>query len=225
MTLIRIKKRNIKNIKFYFIYIVSLNIYKMIYDVKQIIKCQKIIRGYLIRNHILIPSSYYQTKKWRKNRKWYKQGKQNECEIYQKNLIEKIIKMKCNKTNDRINMETNEMKENKKPLIKKDGFEWSENFDGMIIKNNITYYFNLKFVCDKGGAQTRTLREVYQFVKCQTKIKDKKIFFINILDGDVCYQNMDKFRYLINKTKCCNIFIDDLKNFQKFWNKLKCSKI
>lgn len=45
---------------------------------------QKHIRGFLIRNKVLIPSSYYQTKQWRKNQLWYKTGKSNECEIYQK---------------------------------------------------------------------------------------------------------------------------------------------
>ncbi len=36
-----------------------------------------------------------------------------------------------------------------------------KNFDGKIIKNNNIYYFNLKFICDTGGSQTRTLREIY----------------------------------------------------------------
>lgn len=47
------------------------------------------------------------------------------------------------------------------------GYEWTENFDGLIMKNFSKYYFNLKFVCDVGGAQTRTLREVYHFIKHQ----------------------------------------------------------
>ena len=73
---------------------------------KSIILIQKIYRGYLIRKKILIPSSYYQTKNWRTNRKWYNNGKQNECEKYQIGLIEKIIKTKLLKTDDRINIET-----------------------------------------------------------------------------------------------------------------------
>ena len=31
--------------------------------------------------------------------------------------------------------------------------------NGVLIKNNNKYYFNLKFVCDNGGAQTRTLKK------------------------------------------------------------------
>ena len=44
---------------------------------KQIITIQKYVRKYLIQKHILIPSSFYQTKNWRKNRKWYNNGKSN----------------------------------------------------------------------------------------------------------------------------------------------------
>lgn len=78
-------------------------------NIKQILIIQKYIRGYLTRKYILIPSSFYQTKDWRKNRNWYKNGKSNECEKYQINLIEKIIAIKLMKTDDRINMETNKI--------------------------------------------------------------------------------------------------------------------
>ena len=36
-------------------------------------------------------SSEFQTKDWRKSQKWYIDGRRNECEIYQKKEIEKII--------------------------------------------------------------------------------------------------------------------------------------
>lgn len=191
--------------------------------IKQIIIIQKYIRGYLTRKHFLIPSAYYQTKNWRKNRKWYKNGKSNECEKYQINLIEKIITHKLIKTDDRINMETNEIINKKNPIVNNDGYEWSENFDGKIIKNNNIYYFNLKFVCDSGGAQTRTLREVYHFIKYQMeyliKFNMSNIYFINILDGDTCYNSMNKYNFLINKEKYKNIikyiFIGSLYDFQK----------
>lgn len=58
---------------------------------KYITIIQKYIRGYLIRKYTLIPQSYYQTKNWRKNRKWYINGKFNECENYQVELIEKTF--------------------------------------------------------------------------------------------------------------------------------------
>ena len=174
-------------------------------NIKQILIIQKYIRGYLTRKYILIPSSFYQTKDWRKNRNWYKNGKSNECEKYQINLIEKIIAIKLMKTDDRINMETNKIISKKNPMINNDGYEWSENFDGLLINNKNKYYFNLKFVCDSGGSQTRTLREVYHFIKYQMeyliKFNMNNIYFINILDGDTSYNNMDKFKFLINKEK------------------------
>jgi len=192
-----------------------------------IIIIQKYIRGYITRKNILIPSSYYQTKIWRKNRKWYKNGKSNECEKYQINLIEKIITIKLNKTDDRINIETNEIINKKYPMINDDGYEWSENFDGKIIKNNNNIcYYNLKFVCDCGGTQTRTLKLVYDFIKYQmeylikfNKVVLNNIYFINILDGDTSYNNMNKFKFLINKKKYKHIikyiFIGSLYDFQK----------
>ena len=57
--------------------------------IDKIIIIQKHIRGYIARKKVSI-SSYYQTKNWRKNRDWYKNGKSNECEKYQILLINKI---------------------------------------------------------------------------------------------------------------------------------------
>jgi len=190
---------------------------------KYVITIQKYIRRYLATKHILIPSSRYQTKNWRKNRRWFKNGKSNECEQYQISLLEKIINTNLIKTNDRINIEINEIINKKNPMISNDGYDYTENFDRVLIKNNNKYYFNLKFVCDNGGAQTRTLREVYHFCKYQMqyliKFKTNNVYFINILDGDACYINMDKFVYLLNKEKYKYIikymFIGSLHDFQK----------
>jgi hypothetical protein len=120
-------------------------------------------------------------------------------------------------------METNKIISNKNPMINNDGYEWSENFDGLILNNYNKYYFNLKFVCDSGGAQTRTLREVYHFIKYQMiyliKNSINNTYFINILDGDTCYNNMNKFNFLINKEKYKQVikyvFIGSLYDFQK----------
>jgi hypothetical protein len=184
-----------------------------------IIIIQKNIRGYLVRKKELIANSYYQTKQWRNNRKWYKNGKSNECEKYQINILEKIIKIEIKKTNCRINMIDNIMENIKHPMKNKNGYEYTENFDGYFINKNNNYYINLKFVCDEGGAQTRTLREVYHFIKNQIKIleKENNIYFINILDGDTSNKNMDKFNYLMENinTKIKNkLFIGDLYEFQ-----------
>jgi hypothetical protein len=196
-----------------------------------IIKIQSIYRNNITRKKSIISSSYYQTKNWRQNQIWYKNGKFNECEKYQINIIEQIIKTKLNKTNERINIETVNIVNIKNPNTNIDGYEYTENFDGKIINNNTTYYFNLKFVCNSGGSQTRTLREVYHFIKYQLEylIKSNKsnINFINILDGDTSYYNISKFNYLINKEKYSlvlqYIFVGSLFDFKN--NKILINKI
>lgn len=171
----------------------------------------------------IIISSCDQTKEWRKNQIWYQDGRRNECEIYQIKLIQKIIKNNLNKTNDRINMETKKIINIRKPYMKKYGYEYTENFDGKIIMNKNTFYFNLKFICGEGGAQTRTLKDVYNFIKYQLKYlvksNDNNKYFINILDGNESHSNIDKFNYLINKEKYSDkikyVFIGDMYNFKK----------
>ena len=127
------------------------------------------------------------------------------------------------KTYDRFYMRTYEIISIIHPMKKIDGYEYTENFDGLLIKNNNKYYFNLKFVCDKGGAQTRTLREVHHFIKYQLlyliKYNNSNIYFINILDGDESYRNIDKFNYLLNEEEYKEVkkyvFIGSLYDFQK----------
>jgi hypothetical protein len=190
---------------------------------ESVITIQKMVRGYITRKYILIPSSCYQTKKWRKNRGWYKTGKSNECEKYQINLIEKIIHTKLLKTNDRIHIETNTIISKTNPMKYDDGYEWTENFDGKICYKHNIFYFNLKFVCDSGGIQTRSLREVYHFINYQLtfliKNNTSNIYFINILDGDTSFENNGKFNYLINKEEYNQVnkyvFVGSLAEFQR----------
>jgi hypothetical protein len=169
-----------------------------------------------------------QSKQWRKSQKWYKNGKSNECELYQKKQIELVINKKISKSNKRFNFEKNIFIDCCKPNLKEDGFEYTENVDGYIKIKNIDFYFNFKMVCDKGGSQIRTLKEVYHYIKAQlewlNENSDKKIIFINILDGDESHRNRNKFNYLINSKKYADIinkiFIGDSKEFcMWFYNK------
>ncbi len=96
-------------------------------------------------------------------------------------------------------------------------FNWTENFDGKIEINNKLFFINFKFVCDNGGAQTRTLREVNLFIKTQNNFLEKfkyNYYFLNILDGDNCYKHINKIKNGINNK---NIFIGDLNQFQKYF--------
>lgn len=89
------------------------------------------------------------------------------------------------------------------------------------------YYFNLKFICDEGGAQRRTLCLVYHFIYVQLNYLKKSnktdIFFINILDGDFSFKNLDKMKYILTKKEFNDvfkyIFIGDTYTFQNWWIK------
>lgn len=149
-----------------------------------------------------IPSEL-QTKDWRKTQNWWKGGKSNECEIFQRNQIQQITNQICHKTNKRLNIRTMEFREHANPLTNSDGFDWTENFDGyQQLSDGTQLYYNLKMICDKGGAQTRSLREVYHFINAQIDFlrlhPELSIIFINILDGDTSFYQKDKFGYLMN---------------------------
>lgn len=192
-------------------------------DLIKIVKIQAIVRGFLQRKRILIPSGKYQTKNWRKKQKWYKGGKCTECEKHQLNIIESITDQKIFKTYARINIDNYKLIEIRNPMTKSDGFEYTENFDGyFLLRNKINVFINLKFICDQGGAQTRSLREVYHFIKAQYMFLRKntgKHVFINILDGDCSHKYMDKFRHLeqIHKKYARYCFVGDMRQFQDFY--------
>ena len=160
-----------------------------------------------------------QTSAWRNLQTWYNNGRFNECEKWQ---IKNIKKHSCNdilKTYKRINLETYEIKEIKNPLkFDKEGFCWSENFDGIQIIDYKILLYNLKMVCGSGGQQTRSLREVYHFIKAQkeyNRINYPKIYFINILDGSESYKNMKHFSRFDNDNF---IFIGDSKTYKIWYN-------
>lgn len=178
-------------------------------------------------NDLCIVPAKNQTKHWRSQQKWYKGGKSNECELYQRNIVENITQYPCTKSHIRINTETLEMRTNINPLKDVDGFEWTENFDGYQ-DTPFKMYYNLKMVCASGGAQTRTLREVNHFIKAQLDYllttQSSDIFFINILDGDESYKRKDHFSYLKKKTKYNSItkfvFVGDLQEFKDWYQDL-----
>jgi hypothetical protein len=189
-------------------------------------KIDILINDIIIKKMITI--SRDQTKDWRKSQSWYKGGKSNECEIYQREQITNITKTECPKTNMRINIRTLELKENSSPLLLNDGFDWSEDFDGKQTLGNIQLYYNLKMICDSGGAQTRSLREVYHFIEAQMKYllnnPDNQLYFINILDGNTSYSQKNKFTYLLSLPEYAvvsnKIFVDDMFHFQDWYNSL-----
>lgn len=173
----------------------------------------------------IVPSKL-QTKEWRKKQDWYKTSKSNECEKHQRRLVENITKCACPKSFKRLNTDTFQMKDVSFPLKHDNGFEWTEDFDGTQEFHGNILYYNLKMVCDAGGAQTRTLREVYHFIGIQLEFLLKhdscNVYFVNILDGDECHKRYDKFMYLKNKEKYKDassyIFIGDMNDFKHWWS-------
>lgn len=171
--------------------------------------------------------SSLQTKSWRQNQSWYRNGKHNECELFQLQQIQRITKAHVTKTFLRLNIETLEMTEKKHFMKNEDAFDWTENFDGIQqLENDNTLLYCLKMICDKGGSQTRSLREVYHFVKTQLEYLVKNNpnnykHFVNILDGDTCFQTMKMFEYLLEKEKYKNIksfvFVGDMHKFEKWY--------
>ena len=171
----------------------------------------------------ITPSSN-QSKKWRKTQDWYSGGKRTECENYQKSLITSITKTQCKKTYARIREDTNTLELCSQPYKDEFGFEYTENFDIVQKIRGKNLFYNLKMVCDRGGAQTRSLRIVYYFIKAQIKLLDqtKEYIFINILDGDESSKNRDKFSYLLSKYNAHdNIFCGDMAEFKEWFLKLK----
>ena len=150
---------------------------------------------------------------------WYKNGKRNECERYQRYWLSLITGYQCCITNTRINIESCKLAKKTMPLKNDDGFEWTENFDGQFQHNNIRYYVNFKFVCGSGGAQTRTLREVYWFIRSQIGClkHTTNVKFINILDGNAAHAAMSKFRYLNPPDD--KMYVGDLSGFSSWWEK------
>lgn len=181
---------------------------------------------------IQITPSSLQTKDWRKMQEWYKNGKQNECEKYQCLLVQQITGKACLKTNERINMLNHKLLKCPCPMKHADGFEWTENFDGKQEFNNYNIYYNLKMVCDSGGAQTRTLREVYWFIKSQLyhllKFESLNLYFVNILDGNECHRTKSKFEFILSQDKFANvkkfIFVGDMCEFYEWFNILHLDK-
>jgi hypothetical protein len=162
-------------------------------------------------------SSKEQTKEWRKAQTWYINGKKNECELFQKRLFETIVQYPINKTNKRLFMIDHSIVSITNPLKTDQGFEYTENFDGEFKMGDTIFLVNFKFTCDQGGAQTRTLREVYHFIKAQNKFmgnySKEKIYFINILDGDAAY----RFKNQFDKLGTTRIFVGDTYEFSEWW--------
>jgi hypothetical protein len=125
--------------------------------------------------------------------------------------------VQCPKTNTRINLRTNQLVDIAHPNTKRDGFDYSEDFDGGQIFGEKKVFINLKCIVGKGGSQTRSLREVYHMMEGQLRVcqTTELLYFANILDGDEAHAAMDKFEYLLSKHpgSRMRVYVGDLKGY------------
>lgn len=117
--------------------------------------------------------------------------KANICEKWQIDQLRSIgvINDAVAGTNIRINHITFEIANVASGLFNTLEFaDWSEDFDIISEKGDETHYFNLKFICESGGSQNRSIKPlanmIYYIAKHieMTKCENKKFIFIT--DGE-----------------------------------------
>ena len=108
------------------------------------------------------------------------------------------------------------------PMVKDDGFDYTENFDGRQVFGDREVLINLKSVVGSGGSQTRTLRdECYPFINAQldwlVRTKKTTTLFANIFDGDEAASKLRMFKYLLSlpsfETVRQYVYVGDLKGY------------
>lgn len=149
-----------------------------------------------------------------------------KMEEWQRAYVERETGERCIKTNLRLNLMTNKMKNIAQPNVHDDGFNYSEDFDGFQYVYGKKILLNFKCVSDSGGSQTRSLREVYWFIHGQLKyaLKNPDFFFANILDGDCADAAMKHYRYLVGlpdfKSVKHMIYVGDSKGYPEWIRQL-----
>jgi hypothetical protein len=152
-------------------------------------------------------------------------------EIFQRAKTEEGTGVACPKTNIRINHRTLEMSEVPCPMIRDDGFDWTENFDGCQNFGQKKVLINFKSVVGGGGIQTRTTRnESYPFVEAQLRHLNKKkttsCYFANIFDGDESHKRMRHFDYLLKLPEYSEVkkyvYVGDLKGYFEWLKAIVC---
>jgi len=134
----------------------------------------------------------------------------------------------CSKTNIRINLRTKTLHDIAHPNKQIDGFDYTEDFDGVQMIHGKQIYINLKCIVGKGGSQTRSLREVYGFVEGQLNViktsNQTTVFFANILDGDESHAVLPKFEYLRSLPEFTNekkfVYVGDLKGYFEWFKQM-----
>lgn len=143
----------------------------------------------------------------------------SEDEKFQKYWLKKEFGLDIGPgTNIRSNLETGEFISSRRITHLPDFEVWTEDFDGY----SDGTYFSLKMITCKGGAQTRSIREVAHHIKaCVKHLKnyDSNIKFAFILDGEELSRYLERFQDKIPEEYKKNFFIGPLKDFTLEWMK------
>lgn len=122
-------------------------------------------------------------------------------EAYQRSKVEEGTDHPCIKTRTRINWREKKLVAVAQPNRMDNGYDLTEDFDGVQEIGPALVYINFKCIADAGGAQTRSLREVYHYVEAQLEVllvgAESHVLFANILDGDAAAKAMRHFEYLL----------------------------
>lgn len=148
-------------------------------------------------------------------------GSSTKPEDFQRKAIAEGTGIPCPKRPGmRINLDTSKLVQEARPNVSDNGFELTEDFDGIQEYGGKQILYNFKWISGSGGAQTRSLREVYHHVKGQLEVLltdggGGDLLFVNVLDGDECSKVMPKFRYLLGKERYAaiqnKVYVGDLK--------------
>jgi hypothetical protein len=140
-------------------------------------------------------------------------------EKYQRAAVVEGTGVACPKTNMRINLRTSTLHDIAHPNKQADGFDYTEDFDGVQTFGDTQVFLNFKSIVGKGGSQTRSLREVHRFVEGQLNVlkTTPTVRFANILDGDESDAQMDKFMNLLDRAEYSDVkakvYVGDLQGY------------
>ena len=122
-------------------------------------------------------------------------------EAYQRAKVVEGTDYPCLKTRTRINWRHKKLVAVAQPNRLDNGFDLTEDFDGLQEIDDTRVFINFKCISDAGGSQTRSLREVYHYVEAQLEVlltgEEPHVLFANILDGDAAAKAMRHFEYLL----------------------------
>lgn len=143
-------------------------------------------------------------------------------EKYQRRQVERLVGAPCTKPAARIHAGRGRLVLGPVSLQGADGFEYTEDFDGVQRLGAGPVYINFKCVCGQGGSQSRTLGLVYQFVKAQLEAlrADPGVRFANVLDGDAAAKRYHQFAYLLERPQHATVknrlFVGSLRDYVKW---------